>query len=180
MKLNLGCRTDVLPGWTNLDYDKSPNSDDMKNVQVNHNLDVFPYPFKDNSVEEIRFWNVLEHLKEPKNVMSEIHRICKNGAKVHLKIPHFSQGGMWGDETHRYGCSTSFVPKAIEFSQKKFRVVSMRLNYRQVRENMGAFGRLQNALLGPLINLRPNLFERYFLYWFGGVEELEYWLEVVK
>ncbi|OIO20686.1 hypothetical protein COV61_03315 [Candidatus Micrarchaeota archaeon CG11_big_fil_rev_8_21_14_0_20_47_5] len=178
MKLHLGCRTDILPkkdGWVNLDIDR-----ELKNVDVFHDLEKMPYPFEDDRADEIRIWNVLEHIRKPSEVLAEMHRICKNGARVHIKVPHFSQGGMWGDETHVHGCSINFMEKSIEFSGCEFRVAKKRLNYRQTRAGMGKIGAIQNAVLNPLINLDRKIFERYFLYYFGGVEEIEYLLEVVK
>ena len=47
MKINLGCGSKILPGWTNLDKFSTYKPD------IVHDLEVFPYPFKDNSVEEI-------------------------------------------------------------------------------------------------------------------------------
>jgi predicted SAM-dependent methyltransferase len=58
MKLNLGCGLKRIEGFTGVDIIKTPA------VDVVHNLDVFPYPFADNSAEEIIMDNVLEHLDD--------------------------------------------------------------------------------------------------------------------
>lgn len=177
-KLNLGCRTDILPkseGWINLDMNRN-----LKNIDVFHNLEDCPYPFEENSISEIRIWNVLEHLTKPHKALIEMHRICKNGARIHIKLPHFSQAGMWGDATHVQGCALNFIPKSIGFSGKNFRILHKQFNYRQTREGMGMVGVVQNIIFNPLINLNQKIFERYFLYTIGGVEENEYWIEVVK
>lgn len=176
MKLNLGCRTDILPGWTNLDFDTS-----LKNVDVFHDLNVIPYPFPDNSVEEIRMWHVMEHLDHPRECLKELYRICKDGAEIHIRLPHFSQGGCWGDETHRHGCSTKFLGTSIEYTGVNMEITQMSLHYRQEREGMGAVGKLQNAMLNSVFDLMPiGFFERYFLYWIGGVEEIDCWITVHK
>ena len=176
-KLNLGCRTDILPkseGWVSVDIDQS-----LKNIDVFHDLENYPYPFEENSISEIRIWNVLEHITKPYKTMIEMHRICKNGALIHIKLPHFSQAGMWSED-HKHGCGLDFIRTSIVFTKKDFKITSQKLNYRQVRDGMGLVGIIQNAILSPLINLNVKIFERYFLYWIGGVEENEYWVEVVK
>jgi len=83
MKLNFGCGTRELPGnWVNVD--KTSNS----NVDVVHDLNVFPYPFDDNSVGFIYMNHVLEHLKEPYDVVVECHRILKPGGLLEIIVPH--------------------------------------------------------------------------------------------
>ena len=54
MKLNLGCGSKILDGYTNVD------KYDYFKADLVHDLETFPYPFKDNSVEEIIISHVLE------------------------------------------------------------------------------------------------------------------------
>jgi hypothetical protein len=42
-KLHLGCGTNIKKDWINLDFVK------LKGVEVVHDLNKFPYPFKDNT-----------------------------------------------------------------------------------------------------------------------------------
>lgn len=46
MKLNLGSGVKSLKGYTNVDKYKHGN-----NTQILHDLEKFPYPFKDNSID---------------------------------------------------------------------------------------------------------------------------------
>ena len=66
MKLNLGCGSKVLPGWTNLDKFSTYKPD------IVHDLEVFPYPFENNSVEEIILSHVLEHIGQVPDVFNKI------------------------------------------------------------------------------------------------------------
>ena len=52
MKLNLGCGSKILNGYTNVD------KFDYYNPNIVHDLEKFPYPFDENSVEEI----ILSHV----------------------------------------------------------------------------------------------------------------------
>ena len=83
MKLNLGCGTRKLDeDWINVDKTLH------KNVDIVHDLNVFPYPFGDNSIDFIYMNHVLEHLKEPYDVVVECHRILKSGGSFEIIVPH--------------------------------------------------------------------------------------------
>ncbi len=58
MKLNLGCGKQIKEDYTNLDKVA------LEGVDVVHDLDVFPYPFRDNTFDEILCSHVLEHVDE--------------------------------------------------------------------------------------------------------------------
>ena len=98
MKLNLGCGSKILPGWTNLDKFETYKPD------IVHDLEVFPYPFKDNSVDEIILSHVLEHLGQVPDVFNKIikefYRICKNDALLHISVPHPRHDDFISDPTH--------------------------------------------------------------------------------
>lgn len=94
MKLNLGCGKDIRKGWINLDVVKSPGVDKV------HDLNQYPYPFKDNSFDEIVAYQVMEHLDYPSKFIQEIWRISKQNAKIIIDVPHFSSDGAWTDITH--------------------------------------------------------------------------------
>jgi ubiquinone/menaquinone biosynthesis C-methylase UbiE len=81
MKLDIGggkCKGD---GWATFDSNKE--------ADITHDLDRFPYPFKSNSISEMRFSHTLEHLKEPLQVMEELYRIAKKGCIIHITIPYW-------------------------------------------------------------------------------------------
>lgn len=78
MKLNLGCGNNYLKGYINVD--RVPGIADLV-----YDLDEFPYPWPDNSVDEILMRHVLEHLQDIRKVMDELWRILKpGGAAYHL------------------------------------------------------------------------------------------------
>ena len=54
LKLNLGCGNNKYDGFLNVDKFGEPD--------IKWDLEKFPWPWEDNSVDEIRIIHVLEHL----------------------------------------------------------------------------------------------------------------------
>lgn len=97
MKLNLGSgTTKQKKDWINLDIIG------QKGVDVVHNLNQIPYPFRDNEAEEISAEHILEHLPDIIAVMKELHRICKNGALIWIKVPYFRHQNCYDEPTHAH------------------------------------------------------------------------------
>lgn len=104
-KLIIGCGTKSEKGATNLDMVQMPG------VDVQHNLDVFPYPFDDNTFDEVNARDVLEHVDNLVGVMNEIWRIMKPGATLWIRGPHGAYPEqVWRDPTHR----RAFVPGTFD------------------------------------------------------------------
>jgi len=96
MKLNLGCGTDYRQGYINVD--KGICKSDAK-----HDIEISPYPFEDNSINEVLLQHVLEHI-DPNNfytMMKEIYRVCINGAKIHIESPMAGSNNYYTDPTHK-------------------------------------------------------------------------------
>lgn len=53
-------------------------------------LNRFPYPFKDESVDIVYMSHVLEHLDDPEQCIKEIYRILKKDGIFICKVPHYS------------------------------------------------------------------------------------------
>ena len=82
-KLNLGSGKDIKQGWVNLDSAKLPG------VDVVHDIEKLPLPFKDSEFDEILCQDVLEHI-EYIPILKDIHRILKMGGKLKIRVPHFT------------------------------------------------------------------------------------------
>jgi len=92
--LNLGSGARPVPGAVNLD------SSPAANPEVLHDLARRPWPFADDTFEEILGYDILEHLDDVVGFMEEVHRIGRPGAILRLTVPHFSSANSWRDPTH--------------------------------------------------------------------------------
>ena len=96
MKLNLGCGQNHIDGFLNVDKDGDP--------EVKVDLEVFPWPWKDGSVDEIVMYHSLEHMgadaKTFAGIMKELYRGCSHWAVIHIAVPHPRHDHFLDDPTH--------------------------------------------------------------------------------
>ena len=188
--LHLGCGKKRIPDSIGVDVVPIEGF-----VDIVHNLNKFPYPFKDNSFEEVHMYHVLEHLDNPLRVMEEINRILKVGGKFYLRVPHFSSMGAFSDITHKrpFGYSTFNVfeeGNGFDFYTKvRYKILKKKLKYLGHYPNKGVYEKYiyKNTcpyILRPIVrlinfamNLSPFFFERVWCYWIGGALEVELELE---
>lgn len=182
IKINLGSSGNNLHGYINVDIRESVNPD------VVHDLNAFPYPFKDNSADRIELTHVLEHLDQPFKVMRELHRILKPKGTLYIAVPHFSRGFTHTEHSHGFDVSfycyfTLRFPK--QFYGVEYELISVKLNwinnltFRYLPElGIGAFTifflRGFNAVFTFLANLSPMACSRLWCFWVGGFEEIEF------
>jgi len=97
IKLNLGSGLDYREGYVNVDK-YAPDAD----LQLD--LEVFPWPWEDNSVDTVLLRHVLEHLGQSTecylNIIKELYRVCAPGATVTIEVPHPQHPDYFGDPTH--------------------------------------------------------------------------------
>jgi predicted SAM-dependent methyltransferase len=85
-QLNLGCGRSKRKECINVDSCKDVDPD------VLWDLNKFPYPFEDNSFDEILAYAILEHLEDTVAVMEELHRISRPNALLHISVPYWAYG----------------------------------------------------------------------------------------
>lgn len=95
MKLHIGCGHVIKDGWVNHDVANLPG------VDVVHDLNQFPWPWKDQAFDEVYMKDVLEHLDDVIKVMEELHRITEPGAKVFIAVPYWNSWEAVTDPTHK-------------------------------------------------------------------------------
>lgn len=180
-KLNLGCGEAKKEGYVNLDWQAVVDPD------VLHDLNVFPYPFADNTFDLIAAFHVMEHLDHPFIVMKELHRILKPDGRLHLKVPHFSRGFTHAEHTHGFDVmfpyyfdrtftlsgytGVEFQLEKIEFHWFAFPHLLRRIGYGWVSL---AILQIMNVSFSFLANLHPPFCSRIWCYWVGGFDEIEF------
>lgn len=96
MKLNLGAGDQRFEGFVNIDYDKNANPDYCFNMETD------PWPFEDNSVDQVIAHHVLEHMGEGYfHCLQELYRVCEHGAMIDILVPHHRHDYFLDDPTHR-------------------------------------------------------------------------------
>ena len=180
-KLNLGAGADKKQGYVNVDW--SP----LTSPDVVCDLNVFPYPFPDESCELIEAYHVLEHLEKPFAVMRELHRILTPGGVLHIKVPHFSRGMTHAEHEHGFDVTFPlyFDPTftASGYYGVPYTCTSVRLTWLAFFHLMPSLGysritigilRGVNVLISWLANISPAFTSRIWCFWVGGFDEIEF------
>lgn len=167
--LDVGCGSAKTPGAVGLDISADTDAD------IVHDLDQFPYPIEDNSFDQILLQDVIEHVREPYEVMKELHRIARPGARIQLRTPHFSSVLAYGDPTHRHYFSAIAIralaePRFAHYTGVRFRVVKVTLDLWLPFRLLG---------IAALANRFERIYEAYFAFRFPTMNiRAEY--EVIK
>lgn len=177
-KLNLGCGSFPKEGYINVDLNSVY-------ADVKHDLNIFPYPFKEAEFDLIEADHVLEHLNEPFKVMGELYRILNVNGKLSIKVPHFSRGFTHCD--HKRGFDISFPLyfnkgfqggfSGVELECEKVRLTWFGQSY--LKKSVLPFGfYFYGFFFGKIIdffaNLSPMFCSRLWCFWVGGFEEIEF------
>ena len=158
-KLNLGCGKDIKKDWINLDSVK------LKGVNLIHDINKFPYPFKNNEFDEILCSHILEHVDDIIKTLRELHRITKNKGKIRIRSPHFSSGVGYWDLTHRRlfsYFSFDYFQDNCHWVDIKFKILKRKINFTRLNFTF------MNKIMNPLINLSPLLYERFLCWIYAG------------
>lgn len=98
MRYNFGCGFNKIEGFVNIDKFEDCEPDLLMDIET------LPWPIETSSADEVSFIHCLEHVGADPDVfigiMKELYRICKDGAKVRIHVPHPRSEGYLGDPTH--------------------------------------------------------------------------------
>lgn len=178
-KLNLGCGEFKKKGYINLDFSPQVKPD------IIHDLNKFPYPFKDNEFDLIESDHVLEHLENPFEVMKELYRICNMGGKIIIRVPHFSRG--FTHPEHKCGFDVSFPYyfnpdfkggySGMEFKLLKVRFTWFAQQYLKktvLSKPTYILCKICGDIIDFFANLSPLLASRIWVFMVGGFDEIEF------
>ncbi len=81
--LDVACGKRKIPGSIGIDYDKKSDADKLWK-----DSEKIPYPA--NYFDEVFCLNFLEHTFEFDSVLTEMHRVMKPGAVLHVEVPYYN------------------------------------------------------------------------------------------
>jgi predicted SAM-dependent methyltransferase len=183
MKLNLGCGKDIKPGYINLDIV------DYGDNQI-HDINSIPYPFKDNSFEEIYASHVLEHLDNFNKTITELYRIAKPNCTIIVYAPFFLNTKYFGEPDHKIPFSIRTFDNYEYIGNRKLKFYEKwKLDHRTNYESAAKFEILEKKFITShfaalkwmdlIVNLEPVIYERFFAGIFSP-EEVYFKLRAVK
>jgi hypothetical protein len=156
-ELLIGCgnrRKKVLhrPGHEAFDELTTLDIDPDCGADVIHDLNVLPYPFEDDTFDEIHAYEVLEHTGQQGDwrfffaQFSEFWRIMRNGGLLFASSPSVESPWLWGDPGH----TRAMQPQSLYFlDQTHYAEVgtTAMTDYRHVWKGdfQAAFGRTRNG-----------------------------------
>ena len=92
-RLDVACGSNKTPGFFGVDIAGN-------DVDVIWDLEKFPWPFPDNSVDEIVCNHYIEHTKDLIAFMNELYRIMVPGGTAIIRAPYYNSMRAWQDPTH--------------------------------------------------------------------------------
>jgi hypothetical protein len=96
--VDVGCGKSKQPGFIGMDIIK------FDGVDIVHDVKVTPWPFEDNSIDEVHSSHFVEHLSGEERIpfFNELYRVMKVGAKATIVCPNWSHERAYGDPTHKW------------------------------------------------------------------------------
>ncbi len=178
LKLNIGSGNLRIPGFLNVD-----NNPNAKEADLVHNLDQLPWPIEDSSVEAVIMDHSLEHLEDTIGVIQELYRICREGAHLEIRTPHFS--GNWTHPGHKRAMGVGLFDHFDRSQQEHygdchFEVERVRLHWMRPRYQTSWLRKAVSGLIDFFANLNVRITQRIWCYWVGGFDEVEFHVRVVK
>ncbi|MEZ5351128.1 MAG: methyltransferase domain-containing protein [Bryobacteraceae bacterium] len=126
--LDVGCGINKYPGAIGIDNNPASRADVLCDV------DHLPYPFRDSTFDRIRAIHLIEHVGDVIATMEEFHRLGRNGARVLVATPHYTDFSSWCDPTHKWHLNTYSFRYFGEnhggfgyYSRARFREISVRV-----------------------------------------------------
>lgn len=141
-----------------------------------HNLNIFPWPFEENSFDFVYMNDVVEHLDNIVGSMEEVFRILKPNGRVQITTPHFSSSNSYTDPTHKYHLG---VRSFDMFTGGNNEVNYEKTLFKKCQSEIVFYPSLFSRVVRRLANTWPDCYERRWAWifpaWFVSIE-----LEAVK
>lgn len=175
MKLNLGCGSITREGHVNLDI--TP----YEGVDIIADLNHAPFPFKDDSFDEVLCDHVLAHLYSFHKAIMELVRITRQGGRIRVNASYFPSSKWFGDPDHKipfgwrtFDGYTKIVGKPRLY--EKWKLERNSTNYGSgfpliMEKRWFVFSSFKVLKwIGHLINLFPSVYDMFFCHWLPAGE----------
>lgn len=172
--LDVGCGRNKRPGA--IGVDRNPRS----RADVLCDLDRFPYPFRDDSFDELHAVHVVEHVADVVKAVEEFHRLVRAGGLIRIVTPHYTDFSSFCDPTHRWHLN-SFSFRYFGEDHAGYDYYSpVRLRENKVRLRLLALWRYLGFEL--LVNSFPRFrrFWEYYLCYVVRGKVMDFEFEVLK
>lgn len=186
-KLNLGCGDTKKNGYINLDWNY------LNQPDVIHDLNIFPYPFVDNTFDKIEATHVLEHLDKPFQVMKELHRILKQDGVLIIRVPHFSRGFTHAEHAHGFDITFPLyfnkTTNVANYYGVEFELIDLKLRWEAFLHLLPFMGygkiminiiKIIDFFFSFLANLSPTFCSRVWCFWVGGFNDIKFEFKCIK
>lgn len=178
-RVDLACGQSKKAGFIGIDRAEAPG------VDIVHDLTVYPWPFADNSVDELHSSHYVEHIPmvelfhggKSKDAFfaffDECYRILKPGGTMLVICPHLQNVRAFQDPTHR-----RFIPaESFVYLNKEWRDVN-RLNHYNVDCNFA--GKSDVTTFPEMNTLHPEAAARRFKESWNVIQDLVVTLIAIK
>lgn len=175
--VHLGCGNSKLNGAIGVDIAQFPGVDTI------HDLNSFPWPFEDGSVDIFFAHSILEHLDSLPRFFEEVWRVGRSGARIVIAVPYFRSVDAFVDPTHKHfftsGSLDYFLDKSgnsfsnYNYTEHKFSKIGFWWGWPQPSKNILV------RLFKGYVQRNPLIYDQYVSL-FAPMKILVWELEVTK
>ena len=177
--LDLACGQHKVAGAIGLDLAAVPGVDVVADIERG------ALPFRSDTFETVHASHVIEHVQSIPQLMREIHRVARAGARVHIATPHYSWHASWVDPTHRWHLSVRTFSYFAEehfsayYTGARYRVVALQLSMPRLWRRLGIEYLLNLENRHRAFRFARKFWEEYLAFVVRG-KEMRAVLEVIK
>ncbi len=147
--LDIGCARNKIPNSIGIDINPESKAD------IIHDLNLYPYPVEENSIDQVFAKHIIEHLNDPRKFVREIFRILKPGGTAFFETPHFSCRVAYSEPEHKLFYSYFMFDELLKGLD--FRVLKQQITFHKIFRSIG---------IRTLANRFPDTYERFWTYLF--------------
>ena len=96
IRLDLACGYNKRRGFIGVDLTREGTQADIE-----HDLETYPWPFRDNVVDEVFCSHFIEHVSDMAAFMNELWRVMKPGGTLKFIAPYYTSVRASQDPTHK-------------------------------------------------------------------------------